>query len=93
MFVGGLQPEEKNESVGEAEEKNDLSPPRLRSTSSLVDEDSFIREAMEGCRFTTIMQKCAEASDPRAQIRRHISGDAVDEAERIVAEWGHPHAR
>ena len=54
-----LQPEDNNQVLGgEKEENNDLSPPRLRSTSSLVDEDSFIREAMEGCAFTTMMQNC-----------------------------------
>ena len=63
---------------------DELSPPRLRRISTHLEEDTFLRELVEGNIWTQSLQEAALSIDRRAKFRRRVSGCHVDRAERAI---------
>ena len=63
---------------------DELSPPRLRRMSTHLEEDSFLREFVDGNVWTQTLQATALGKDRRARFRRRASGVLADRAERAV---------
>ena len=63
---------------------DELSPPRLRRMSTHLEEDSFLREIVDGNIWTQKLQAKALSKDRRARFRKRVTGDLADRAERAV---------